>query len=134
MPLVNDGSRVFLRWVNGDERLFYHSSQKDLNKALAAFAKVAVKNHIVVLRPGPSMRKMRDGKMVDITWELHIIGGIARERAKDDLEDLELQKDPVMTIYVGGEIDLDKLEIPPGVIVRSFLPEQPKESQRKTAG
>jgi hypothetical protein len=61
-----------------------------------------------------------------------VIGGIARSRATDDIEDLEWQKDPVLTAYIGDDIDLDKLEIPDGVTLRA-APGQSEEAKKNEA-
>ena len=53
MPIVNDKARVYQVWVNGNENFYFKGATKPLNAALATFAKVEVKNHVVVLRPGP---------------------------------------------------------------------------------
>jgi hypothetical protein len=120
MPIVNDKARVYQVWVNGNENLYYKGTTKELNVAVAAFAKLEVKNHVVVLRPGPiERRSFSDKTPIPFNWELHVISGIAMSRATDDIEDLEWQKDPVLTVYIGGNIDLNKLEIPDGVTLRS---------------
>lgn len=119
MPIVNAKSRVYQVWVNGNEYLCYKGKTRELNEALATFAKVDVKNHVVVLRPGPADRRAFDKTLVSLNWEIHLIGGLAKSRATDDIEDLEWQRDPVLTIYVTDEIDLDTLEIPEGVTLRS---------------
>jgi len=119
MPLVNDRARVYETWANGNEHLFYRGNTRQLNAALAAFAKVKVKHHIVVLRPGPFAKWSVRGTDVTYNWVLHVLGGLAGTRANDSPEDLEWQKDPVLTVYVGGDIDLDKIEIPAGVTVRA---------------
>lgn len=131
MPVVNDKSRVLLSWVNGSEYLCYKGTTKELNVALAHFAKVEVKNHVVALRPGPSDRGKGE-KAIPYNWNLHIVGGISRTRATDDVEDLDWQKDPVLTVYVGGDIDLDKLEIPDGVALRA-APGQSDEAKKDEA-
>ena len=74
---------------------------------------------MVVLRPGPAERRAFDKTLIPFNWELHVVGGIAKSRATDDIEDLEWQKDPVLTVYIGGDIDLDKLAIPEGVTLRA---------------
>jgi hypothetical protein len=119
VPIVNDKARVYQIWVNGNESFFYKGTNKELNVALAKFAKVEVKNHVVVLRPGPADRRSFDKTLIPFNWELHVIGGIAKTRATDDIEDLEWQKDPVLTIYIGGDIDFDEMEIPEGVTLRA---------------
>ena len=133
MPLVNDKARVYQIWVNGNENFYYKGTTKPLNATLSAFAKVEVKNHVVVLRPGPIERRaIGDKTPIQFNWELHVISGIAAEKATDDIEDLEWQKDPVLTIYIGGDIDLDKLESPKGVTVRT-APGQSDEAKRDEA-
>ena len=130
MPIVNDKARVYQVWVNGNESLYYKGATKQLNVALAAFAKVEVKNHVVVLRPGPIERRSLSTKSrILFNWELHVISGHASQRATDDIEDFEWQKDPVLTVYIGGEIDLDKIEIPEGVTLHA-APGQSEEAKQ----
>ena len=117
MPVVNDKARVYETWANGNERLFYKGTTKELNAALAHFAKVEVKKHIVVLRPAPAMRLSFERKEISYNWELHLIGGLARRHANGQTDDLEWQEDPVLTVYVGGDIDLKTIDIPQGVTV-----------------
>lgn len=120
MPIVNDKARVYQVWVNGNENLYYKGTTKELNAAVASFAKLEVKNHVMVLRPGPiGQCPFSDKTPIPFDWELHVISGIAMSRATDDIEDLEWQKDPVLTVYIGENIDLNKLEIPAGVTLRS---------------
>jgi hypothetical protein len=119
MPVVNDKARVYLSWANGNERLYFKGATEELNEALAHFAQVEVQHHVVALRPGPAIGQCFDKTEISYNWELHILGGLARRYANDNIEDLEWQKDPVLTIYVGGQIDLDKLKIPKGVTLRA---------------
>ncbi len=119
MPVVNDKARILLTWVNGSEYFYYKGTTKELNVALGHFAKVEVKNHVVVLRPGPASRANAYKEPDSHNWNLHVVGGISRTRATDDVEDFDWQKDPVLTVYVGGDIDLGKLEIPKGVTLRA---------------
>jgi len=90
-----------------------------------------VKNHVVALRPGPAEEHSFDKTAIPYKWKLHLMGGIAKHGLTDDIEDLERQKDPVLTIYIGGDIDLDKIEFPAGVTLRAAPGEKPdaKDSQ-----
>ncbi len=133
MPVVNDKARVYQRWVNGNEHFFYKGTTKELNAALAHFAKVEVTNHVVVLRPGPGVAQTFDRAEIPYHWDLHVISGIARTRAVDDVEDLEWQKDPVLTIYIAGDIDLAKIEIPKGVTLRGAPGTGPKDEKQSAA-
>lgn len=56
-------------------------------------------NQVVILRPGPVEQFWFDKKPITYNRELHVIGGIANSRSTDDIEDLEWQKDPVLTVY-----------------------------------
>jgi|JI9StandDraft_1071089.scaffolds.fasta_scaffold14660_3 hypothetical protein len=119
MPIVNAKSRVYQVWINGNEYLCYKGKTKELNEALASFAKVEVENHVVVLRPGAADRRAFDKTLVPLNWEIHLLGGLAKSKATDGIENLDWQRDPVLTIYVTDEIDLDVIEIPKGVTLRS---------------
>jgi hypothetical protein len=131
VPLVNDKARVYTIWVNGNESFYYKAGVKELNEALEKFAKVEVKNHVVVLRPGTGVRSTFDKVGIAYQWELHVVGGIAATRAVDDIEDLDWQKDPVLTIYIGGDIELDKLKFPDGVKLRYRADDETHESYKK---
>jgi len=133
MPVVNDKARVYQSWANGNEDLYYKSTTKELNAALAQFAQVEAQHHVVVLRPGPAERRSFDKTAISYNWELHILGGLARRLANDNVEDLEWPKDPVLTVSIGGDIDLEKLEIPEGVTLRA-APERGEEKTSSPAG
>ncbi|MES2792311.1 MAG: hypothetical protein V4719_22025 [Planctomycetota bacterium] len=135
VPIVNDTTRVYQVWVNGNEFLYYQGTTKQLNAALIKFAKVEVKNHVVALRPGPvEQRSFHDKTPIPFNWELHLIGGLTKSKATNDIEDLEWQKDPVLTVYIGGDIDLGKLEIPEGVTLRAAPGKNPEASINEAVG
>src|SRR6187455_2866663 len=75
MPVLNDKARVYSNWVNGNEHFFYKGTTKELNAALAEFAKIELKTHEVLLRPGPGVTQTFGHKEVPHNWELHILGG-----------------------------------------------------------
>jgi len=130
MPSINDKARVYSNWVNGNEHFFYKGTTKELNAALANFAKIEAKTHEVLLRPAPGMARTFDHKEVPFNWELHIHGGISKHLLTLDKGDEVWNKDPRLTIYVGGDIDLGKLEIPKGVALLDI----PTLSKRVAAG
>lgn len=115
MPVINDKSRVYSNWVNGNEHFFFQGTTKELNAALAEFAKIEVKTHEVLLRPGPGITTTFGHKEVPHNWELHLMGGISKHVLTLDKGEEVWNKDPRLTIYVGGDIDLSKLEVPKGV-------------------
>lgn len=130
MPVINDKARVYSNWVNGNEHFYFKGTTQEVNAALANFAKVEVKEHEVLLRPGPGMAHTFGRKEVPHNWELHIQGGISKHLLTLDKGDQVWSKDPRLTIYVGGDIDLAKLEIPKGVT----LLDVPTLSKRVAAG
>src|SRR3954462_5299433 len=115
LPVIKHKARVYSNWVNGNEYFLYQGDTAKLNAALADVARIEVKEHEVVLRPGPGIGHTFEQKEVPHNWELHIHGGISKHLLTLDKGDQVWNKDPVLTIYVGGDIDLAKLEIPKGV-------------------
>lgn len=115
LPLVNDGARVYQRWVNGNEDFLYRGDTERLNRALRDFADIEAKTHEVVLRPAPGVGRSFHGKEIAHDWQLHINGGISRHVTTLDRGEQVWNPDPVLTVYVGGDIDLSRLEIPDGV-------------------
>lgn len=129
MPVVNDKARVYSIWVNGNEHMFYKGTTKELNAALAHFAKIEMKEHLVVLRPGPGVRRSFDKKEFPYNWELHVIGGLAKRRATREKQDLYWFEDPVLTIQIDGNIDLENLEIPKSITVLDAPSDNDKEHE-----
>jgi hypothetical protein len=120
MPVVNDPARVYQIWCNGNENLYYKGNTRDLNAALAHFAKSQQKNHFVVLRNGPAVKRSFGENEIPYNWELHILSGIAAHGlASDKTDDLDRYREPVLTVFIGGDIDLDKIVVPEGVTLRT---------------
>jgi hypothetical protein len=117
MPLVNHPSRVYHSWVNGDEQFYYRGDTKALNDALQKFAAVNTEVHEVLLQPGPGITHSFDTQTIPYNWNLHIIGGVSRHLTTLDQGEKIWSKSPTMTVCVGGDIALEKTEIPTGVSV-----------------
>lgn len=118
MPLVNDKSRVYHTWVNGNEHFYYRGDATTLNAALRVFAATESEVREVVLRPAPGVvHSFNKAKLVQFNWGLHIRGGIAQAPTNLDRATSVWSKYPVLTVYVGGDIDLDKTKIPDEVTV-----------------
>jgi hypothetical protein len=113
--LVNDPSRVYHSWVNGNEHCYYQGGIAALNAALENFAKVGTELREVVVRPGPGQTKSFHGKPVEFGWMLHLVGGIARHQTKLDRGYLVWSKYPMLHIFVGDDMQLDQLKVPDGV-------------------
>ena len=128
MPMVNDKARVYHTWANGNEHFYYKGTTRELNAALAQFAKTEARNRFVVLRPGPGLQDSFDKTPIAFNWEVHILGGIASTRASDKTDDLYWYREPVLTVYVGGDIDLAKIEVPKGLTLRA-VPDKDRNSK-----
>ena len=118
MPVVNDPHRVYHSWVNGNEHFYFVGDTGALNAALQNFANIKADRLTVVLRPGPGrVGSFNKERSIAFNWELHLLGGIARIMARDDATGTTWDPCPLVTIYVGGAIKLDEIDIPASVQV-----------------
>jgi hypothetical protein len=85
-PVVNDAHRVYHSWVNGNEDFYFVGDSVALNAALKNFAAVKADRLTIVLRPGPgSGNSFNNKKSFTFNWNLHLLGGISRMMAKEEL-------------------------------------------------
>ncbi|QDV52861.1 HEAT repeat domain-containing protein [Gimesia fumaroli] len=134
MPVVNHQSRIYHRWINGNEHCFYHGDTETLNDVLQKFAATEEKVHEVVLRPGPAkVSSFRKTQTMDFNWSLHLVGGIARAMSQKDQGSLIWNKHPILTVYVGGAIQLDKIKIPQGINLLQLADLEQRYSQGLTS-
>ena len=118
VPIVNHKSRVYQIWVNGNEFFHYRSDTRTLNHALTEFAKVQTARRVVILRAGPAKAQGFDEKRIPYDWNLHLVGGIARAHAGEQADTSAVwDVYPTITIFIGGNIELEKLQIPKGITV-----------------
>jgi hypothetical protein len=119
MPVVSHSSRVYHWWCNGNEQFYYRGDTAALNDALKKFAASKADVHEVLLQPGPGIAHSFDGaKTIPYNWNLHIIGGIARQHKQTRPQaDKVWNESPTMAVCVGGDVALAKIEIPEGVSV-----------------
>jgi hypothetical protein len=117
MPLVNHPSRVYEVWVNGNEYLYYRGDTAALNDALRKFAASTADAHEVLLQPGPGETNSHNPP-IPYNWSLHVVGGIiGADLPKRDQGGKIWSRWATMTVCVGGDIDLRKIEIPKGVSI-----------------
>jgi hypothetical protein len=106
--------------VNGNENFYFAGDTAKLNEALKKYAASGVEVKEVVLRPAPAKTTTFDrSKEFAYNWHLQIFGGIAAHLTTREFGDQVWNKHPRMTVYVGGEIDLAKMEVPKGVTIVS---------------
>ena len=113
IDVVNDKSRVYQRWVNGNEHMFYEGGIDDLNRVLKAFAAAEMQVHEVVLRPDAGVTQSFDrSKSIKFNWQLHVVTGIAGRLTNSDKGDFVWPKHPRLTIHTVGDFDFSKLAVP----------------------
>ena len=118
MPVVNDTHRVYHSWVNGNENFYLRGNTDALNIALKSFAQVKAEKLTVILRPAPGrVSSFNEEQKFVFNWQLHLLGGIAKHMSTRDQGSNVWDPNPEFIIYVGGDIVLDKIEIPENVDV-----------------
>ncbi len=116
LAAINLKSRVYSRWVNGNESFFFKGSAKALNQALKRFAALGIETREVVILPRKGGARTFRGTTVACDWELKVPSGIFLAVAKKDPNASVHPVLPTLVIYVGSpNIRLEKLEIPPGL-------------------
>jgi hypothetical protein len=117
MPVVNHSSRIYHLWCNGNEQFYYRGDTATLNDALHKFAASKADVREVLLQPGPGIAHSFDAKTIPYNWTLHILGGFSRRDMRLPQANKIWNKFPTMAVCVGGDITLDKIEIPEGVSI-----------------
>jgi hypothetical protein len=121
IDVINDPNRVYYNWVNGNENFYFAGDTAKVNDALKRYAASGVEVKEVVLRPAPAETTTFDrSQKFPYNWHLQIFGGIAAHLTTREFGDQVWNKHPRMTVYVGGDVDLTKLEIPKGVTLVSL--------------
>ena len=113
--VINDESRIFHLWGNGNEKTFYRGDTTALARTLGAFATTAIEERLVILRPGRGALAESEEKSTFYDWELGLVGGISRFLLEGQDAELVWEKHPTLTVYVGGNLDLDAIAIPDGI-------------------
>jgi hypothetical protein len=116
--VASDKCRVYSNWVNGNENFYFRGNTDQLNEALKKFAAIKVEKHEVLIRPGPGKaHSFNRAKTRDCNWHVNVHGGIAKHLTTLDKGTNFWPVEPTMTIWIGGDIDLAKINIPEGVKV-----------------
>ena len=119
--VVNDKSRVYQSWVNGNENMYYAGGVDELNRVLKLFAAAKIPLREVVFRPDAGVTHSFDQTKppIKFNWRLHVVGGIAASLTGSDKGELVWPKHPRLTIHTDG-LDLTKLDIPDGLALVSI--------------
>lgn len=122
LAVANDKSRVYWRWINGNEEFFFKGSTlanlpNQLQAALTLFAQIEADRHEVVLLPTAGETQSFEKIHVSYDWSLAAPSGIYLSMIRRDQADLDL--DPTtarMTLHLDGKrLRFDQLTLPPGV-------------------
>ena len=105
LDVVNLRSRVYSRWVNGNEDFYFQGDAAALNEALKKYAAVKADERVLVLLPGKGNTKSFDGKSIDFGWRFDVPSGIYRAMTGN--------KHAALTVYIDakkprGKIDRDR--------------------------
>jgi hypothetical protein len=115
--VVNNKSRVYYNWVNGNENCYYTCNAAELSGLLTHYAAATLKAHEVAVVPGPGKASTFGGESkFEVQCQLQIFGGIAAHMLTLDQGKEVWPAEPRLTIYSGGDLDLTKLEIPKGLV------------------
>jgi hypothetical protein len=121
LPVVNHRSRVYLVAGGAGPRqsywLYYRGNADALNAALRAFANAGGQT-LVVIRQGPAEVLSLQNRKAPYDWSVNLVSGPPTQRkfSKDERHvDWDLW--PTLTIRPGVNIELDKIQVPPGVTV-----------------
>ena len=115
MPVINNDSRVYHTWVNGDERFYFESDFAKMTELVTAFAKLKGKKEILILPQATKVRTFDQSQSFGFNCQLHLVGGIAKHMAGKAKGSSYWPVDPQLTIHVTPTADLTKLKIPKGV-------------------
>lgn len=94
LEVVNLESRVYRRWVNGNEHFYYRGNFKALNEALRKYAAVQADVRQLVLLPGSGKTQSFEHKPVAFDWQFHVPSGIYKAVSK--------RSNPILTAYVNA--------------------------------
>jgi hypothetical protein len=117
MPIINHPNRVYHRWVNGGEGFYFRGNTQVLNGYLSKFAVLDADVREVVIHPGPATTWTFDDDKVSYDWQLELIGGISKHLTTLDRGSNIWSKWPTLAVFIGEDIELEKIEIPEGVRV-----------------
>jgi hypothetical protein len=116
--LASDKTRVYSNWVNGHENFYFKGNTDQLNEALKEFAAIKIDKHEVLIRPGPGKaHSFNSERILDCNWNVEVYGGISKHVVGKEKGASFWSVDPVLTIWIGGDIDLAKIKVPGGVTV-----------------
>jgi len=128
--LLGHPSRVYSRWVNGNESFYFKSTPAEINDLIRLFSQARVRDHELWIKAGkPRIASFR-GDEIDYNVEFHVVGGIVLSvyRVKETPDTY----DPTLTVYVDPSADralLGQVTLPANIILHNEAANSPLESK-----
>ena len=114
---ANDPSRVYRRWVNGDEEFCFQGDAGAVNRVISRFAKVADPQKAIVLLPTTGLTRSFENIKVAFRLRFHVPSGICLAVAKMEKDKPVSSRHPRLFIHVGSGVEPGGLAIPKGLKV-----------------
>ncbi|MBT4815041.1 MAG: hypothetical protein HON70_05040, partial [Lentisphaerae bacterium] len=132
VELYRHESRVYSYEVNGNEHVFFRARPEDVIELITLFSDVRQRDHELRVESGQKETKpFGEGKpAVDYNVALHNLSGIARFMTARKMA--PETHEPVLTLYIDPEADLDwlsRIPLPPEIILTTTIPGIPTEGQ-----
>jgi hypothetical protein len=117
LDVANDPSRVYRRWVNGNEDFCFAGGALELERCLKAYSAVQAPLREVVLLPTPGGTRSFEGLEVDFAWRLNVPSGIYRAMIRLD-DEAAPEQHATLTVHIAGaKLRLADLKLPAAVTV-----------------
>jgi hypothetical protein len=111
-------TRVYSRWVNGDERFFFQADIQGVNEILSLFSRVRIEEHDLLFGTGEGRLQTFRGLPIEYNVELHVPGGISL--AFNTRVGQQVQSEPELILLVGSNPELlGRLSIPANTRVQA---------------
>lgn len=118
LDAINLPTRVYSRWINGNESFFYQGATADLQATLEKFATIKTSHRRIVFRASRGGTSTFEGKAVASSWELLVPSGIYLGVARGAKLPLVLPTEPTLFVDVGSKsLKLNALKVPAGIEV-----------------
>jgi hypothetical protein len=101
LAVANDPSRVYRRWINGNEDFCYRGRAAELQRCLSAFAAIEAERRVVRLVPVPGGTLSFERKAVAYDWRLNVPSGLFKGLAMQ--EGAPLPTAAILTVHVVGD-------------------------------
>jgi len=111
--LLNDPGRVYGYWINGIDHFYYAGDSEAFNQFAEQYAKLKGTPLTLVVHPGRGREMRLEDRRIRYGWEVRVDG----RRSVGERED---RRDVVsVEVWLGGQIELDKMKVPIDVKVES---------------